>query len=1716
MKLQISDSTWWMDMFSCVLWPYLFYYEDNMIKHDHYQSDHYHSNSGGADGAGGANIVIVLSLLKLVRMWRLARDPTYMLVACRTWNTGRLGRLVLLILLFGHFCGAIWFYVTDKEKTVLQIVSRDSIEFADYYTDSSTSASTTSLHISNEYLKEQLSFYDLYAYSLQHGMIMFLGRMNSTGNSPGENLLFAFVAPVGIIIQSVIFSKMSMMYMAQDQHIVRQQQLLVDLRASMKMLRLPLTLRSRILSFFTYQRVHRNQDFLGVLHSSGGGQSQQLKWQLALTLYRDLLDPDVVGGFCLPTSSFAALQAILLALKDEICLPGDYICKEGDEGTGMYFLLKGELIVSSKGETLAVLQKGQFFGDLSLLTGLRRTASVRANTFCTLAFLSKQAMAPILQKYPSQMELMASVFRKTVIGMGGGKPPPGGGPRQGSNSQNPTGAAGRSNPSSNENYVSGQQSHSGAPSGSRAGLSSGGQQKNKNQSKQMHNQMPQVVNPNIPSWRKSQMRTQMQDQIQQKSKQFCIDPNLYSNKDTWVERELWQRCELMSEESSEGSGSSDEQSEEEDSDESDHTEDEDDDVHDNDRSQTECSRTQDSEESPYSVETSETFPKARNGRGGRQRAANYRNNDSTDQTSGYRTSGTNGSHQGSERSGTGPTATRGEQSRNHNDYNSSQLVNRLKTFQSVQTCDLESGDEVWDPNADTDSENTSGSASEGANEEDEKEDKMNSTINSKSSKPSNATTSHSHRQHYQALQTFATHAVVVSRETTKDSTAVGADVEADNANSSPTRKQAKNKKRRLSGQSERRVRKMSQQSKLSMRSSVRTGNSSIADSNIRRIRAREKEGWAGIIKKSAGRSGSNQEPLDDQLSLDEDDHPLQRRLSHDSLCSELMQFKDNVCSRHARHARRMSNPYPEDAGYEPVYGGDHAPVLNHTRTTSTGNKTHSTKSSPKMMKGSRSFGTSRTTKNLGRQQQNNNNAALLYNRPTLEKSTSELTTEQIPADQLLHPQPVLSPIPGETLVPFQEQLHLFPRATTDNSCSSGKKQLHQAQGETTTELMQQGPMPAAPPAALTLPLRQTQARSQVAESEVVPTKGGAGQALVETLNPTVDVLDHEDVAAPVLENDDGQQEKKRQQASPVEQSPARSITSSRKAKDRMMLKKKNNFDAQEVEHSGHPGVVSASAPPAIPPILEDIDVQHRTASGKLVRFDLRKTKHTSSSESNIRSTQMGGVVGNKEGSGLHTNHSSGNRMSDSTPGELRTNSSSEVPERTNTSSEVDLLSAAVSGFNTTSAGSSVQNFPTQEGDHDDLRRVGRESKSNQDVEQDHFTFAGTTGAMMPVVPTVAGENATNARAFNVPVREDSVSASKPSSTVGNTSDDMISWSSKKSKRSSRSHRIKDHRRGSGGKSERKEDTLREDAKNSPRNTVADTQVKQQNTSFDTLNHTARSSRSSKRGDYDQRRKEGRDDHEHDRKRADGYRSSSGERSRAHAGRNKKSASSDHQEKKRRERDDNECETSGPGDHGENNVEGGSYNCNTKSGSSHSQKSHANTGPGTSADSVAPPAEQQKSKSKKHHSKDKHLQLPRNSNNLAQNDAASTLSDLPSNSGSKYSSSHFLDYEPLQQGGNSAGPGSYVGSSVAPEGAAIGTNSKPKTSSSHTHRRASVTAGGGTTASHGAASRGRRNSAAIMNVDYCLVDVAMLQQPPGGAGSSQDPENRKSSRPSARK
>jgi small-conductance mechanosensitive channel/CRP-like cAMP-binding protein len=95
---------------------------------------------------------------------------------------------------------------------------------------------------------------------------------------------------------------------------------------------------------------------------------------------------------------------------------GEKIIEQGAEGASMFVLLHGAaaVTVSQDGSMIRVgsLRMGNCFGEMSLLTGERRTATVRAEDDCEVVEIAKPAMAAVLRDAPecaTQLcELLAS------------------------------------------------------------------------------------------------------------------------------------------------------------------------------------------------------------------------------------------------------------------------------------------------------------------------------------------------------------------------------------------------------------------------------------------------------------------------------------------------------------------------------------------------------------------------------------------------------------------------------------------------------------------------------------------------------------------------------------------------------------------------------------------------------------------------------------------------------------------------------------------------------------------------------------------------------------------------------------------------------------------------------------------------------------------------------------------------------------------------------------------------------------------------------------------------------------------------------------------------------------------------------------------------------------------------------------------------------------
>ncbi|KAI7795576.1 putative potassium/sodium hyperpolarization-activated cyclic nucleotide-gated channel 1-like, partial [Triplophysa rosa] len=105
------------------------------------------------------------------------------------------------------------------------------------------------------------------------------------------------------------------------------------------------------------------------------------------------------------------VTGMLSKLKFEVFQPNDYIIREGTVGKKMYFIQHGVASVMTKFSKELKLTDGSYFGEICLLTKGRRTASVRADTYCRLFSLSVDHFNEVLEEYP----MMRRAFETVAI-----------------------------------------------------------------------------------------------------------------------------------------------------------------------------------------------------------------------------------------------------------------------------------------------------------------------------------------------------------------------------------------------------------------------------------------------------------------------------------------------------------------------------------------------------------------------------------------------------------------------------------------------------------------------------------------------------------------------------------------------------------------------------------------------------------------------------------------------------------------------------------------------------------------------------------------------------------------------------------------------------------------------------------------------------------------------------------------------------------------------------------------------------------------------------------------------------------------------------------------------------------------------------------------------------------------------------------------------------
>ena len=88
-------------------------------------------------------------------------------------------------------------------------------------------------------------------------------------------------------------------------------------------------------------------------------------------------------------------------LADEVDVPaGKVLMRQGESGSDMMVVVRGGVAVERDGNRLNTLGPGDFFGEIALVDGGPRTATVTAETPATLLVISHRDFHSMMDEFP--------------------------------------------------------------------------------------------------------------------------------------------------------------------------------------------------------------------------------------------------------------------------------------------------------------------------------------------------------------------------------------------------------------------------------------------------------------------------------------------------------------------------------------------------------------------------------------------------------------------------------------------------------------------------------------------------------------------------------------------------------------------------------------------------------------------------------------------------------------------------------------------------------------------------------------------------------------------------------------------------------------------------------------------------------------------------------------------------------------------------------------------------------------------------------------------------------------------------------------------------------------------------------------------------------------------------------------------------------------------
>uniref|UniRef100_A0A8C7Z081 Potassium voltage-gated channel, subfamily H (eag-related), member 5a n=1 Tax=Oryzias sinensis TaxID=183150 RepID=A0A8C7Z081_9TELE len=352
---------------------------------------------------GLSSLFSSLKVIRLLRLGRVARKLDHYL------EYGA-AVLVLLVCVFGlvaHWLACIWYSIGDHE--VIDETTNNIKTDSWLYQLALSMGTPYRYNVSGRGQWEGGPSKDtLYISSLYFTMtsLTTIGFGNIAPTTDGEKIFSVAMMMVGSLLYATIFGNVTTIFQQMYTNTNRYHEMLNNVRDFLKLYQVPKGLSERVMDFIVSTwAMSKGIDTDRVLSIC----PKDMRADICVHLNRQVFNDH--PAFRL--ASDGCLRSLAVEFQTTHCAPGDLIFHIGESVDTLCFVVSGSLEVIQDDEVIAILGKGDVFGDVFWreTTLARSCANVRSLTYCDLHVIKREALMRVLDFYTA----FANSFSRNLI-----------------------------------------------------------------------------------------------------------------------------------------------------------------------------------------------------------------------------------------------------------------------------------------------------------------------------------------------------------------------------------------------------------------------------------------------------------------------------------------------------------------------------------------------------------------------------------------------------------------------------------------------------------------------------------------------------------------------------------------------------------------------------------------------------------------------------------------------------------------------------------------------------------------------------------------------------------------------------------------------------------------------------------------------------------------------------------------------------------------------------------------------------------------------------------------------------------------------------------------------------------------------------------------------------------------------------------------------------